>query len=268
MASNKYLWSILFAISLLTSLACAQERMVDTIFVDKHKVTYVIDTSSATTTITHSDSGSLVPVELYPEDTLKTKAPPNDFNRFTLSILATNLSFLISYEHLFSDFWGAGIQLNYNSFSSKDIRTVTDVDGSLKAFAVPLFLRWYYARRNIGIYRYIDSNGGMSQEKKQLECGLQLQAIPVLYNVDLSRDSTHKRGELNLNDKEFGLAFSFGLVCHFLHERFFWGSELNFGSIVSSPNFRKEISVSKEVYNTYLLNKYFYTAILEIGFVF
>ena len=86
---------------ILFCAACAfsQERVIDTIYTDTHKVTYVIDTlnssdnnSSANNAASAPESKTVSKAEEV--DTLGMSAPPNKLNKISLFLIAQNLSFI------------------------------------------------------------------------------------------------------------------------------------------------------------------------------
>ena len=146
---------------ILICVACAfsQERVIDTIYTDTHKVTYVIDTlnsSAGNTAVPESNSVSKTEEVV---DTLGMSAPPNKLNKLSLFLIGQNLSFMLNYEHMLSDFVSIAIRFGYDGFSKKNVHKYTDAEGTINAFEVPLSLKWYWGRRNTGKYHYIDAAG-------------------------------------------------------------------------------------------------------------
>jgi hypothetical protein len=261
-------------IMLCAACAFSQERVIDTVYTDTHKVTYVIDTLNtndghADEKKTAQDQYSYYVSKTPEKDTLGISAPPNKFNKITLLLIAQNLNFNLNYEHLFSDFWGFPLRFGYNDFDNKDIRKNTDAEGTIKAFTVPLAIKWFWGRRNTGKYHYVDATGGNHHHtQSQVESYLQAQIVPTLYNVNLQREKSDYKESLSLNEKEYASYFTLGFGGHFCYEYLVFGAEINFGTFISKPKFMEKISVANSRYGTQLLNKYVVQSILSVGWMF
>ena len=257
---------------ILFCVACAfsQERVIDTIYTDTHKVTYVIDTlhsnSENSTSALVSDPAPQAKQDV---DTVGISAPPNKLNKISLFLIAQNLSFMLNYEHMLSDFWSVALRLGYDNFSNKNIRDYTDAEGTVRAFTMPLSLKWYWGRRNTGKYHYIDASGeNHYRSKSQVESYLHAQVAPVIYKVDLHREKDDYREFLDIHKNEFAAYATFGFGGHFCYEHFVFGAEINLGTFIAKPKFIDNISVSREKYGTRLLSKYIVEHILSIGWIF
>ena len=247
--------------------AFSQERIVDTVYTDTHKVTYVIDTAKATSErAEHSDTSAqkeALPQQEEVADTFGLNAPPNNSNRVTLLLVAQSLSFSLSYEHLFA------LRFGYDGFNSKNIRENTDAEGTIQTFAVPLALRWHWGRRNIGSYSYVSINGENHHKKnRQLEGFIQAQIAPVLYNIDLHRDSSSYKQALNLKEKEYALYYTLGFGFNYCYEHFIFSTEINIGTFIQKPKFQEHTQVYRSRYGTRLLDKTIAESVLAIGWMF
>ena len=254
--------------------AFSQERIVDTLYTDTHKVTYVIDTAKATSERAEHSTTSAQQQEALPQkqevaDTFGLSAPPNSLNRVTLLLIVQSLSFSLSYEHMFADFWSFALRFGYDGFNNKDILENTDAEGTIKTFAVPLALRWHWGRRNIGSYSYVSINGENHHKKnRQVEGFIQAQIAPVLYNVDLHRDSTSYKQALNIKEKEYALYYTIGFGFNYCYEHFIFSTETNFGTFIQKPNFQENIEVYRSRYGMRLLDKTIVEGVLAIGWMF
>ena len=253
--------------------AFSQERIVDTVYTDTHKVTYVIDTAKATSeraehTATSTQQEAL-PQQQEVADTFGLSAPPNNSNRVTLLLVAQSLSFSLSYEHLFADFWSFALRFGYDGFNSKNIRENTDVEGTIQTFAVPLALRWHWGRRNLGSYSYVSINGeNHHKSNRQVEGFIQAQIAPILYNVDVHRDSSSYRQALNLKEKEYALYYTLGFGFNYCYEHFIFSTEINIGTFIQKPKFQEHTQVYRSRYGTRLLDKTIAESVLAIGWMF
>ena len=261
--------------SLVTILFCvasafSQDRIIDTVYTNTHKVTYVVDTLN-----TNADNSANFPVansaikdeEL--SDTLGISAPPNKLNKITLFLIAQNLSFMLNYEHMLSDFWSVALRFGYDNFSNKNIKDYTDAEGTISAFAMPLSLKWYWGRRNTGKYHYIDASGENHYRKtSQVESYIHVQAAPIMYKVDLHRVQGDYSEFLDIHKNEYATYATFGFGGNFCYEHLVFGAEINLGTFITKPEFIDKISVSKDQYGTRLLSKYIIEHILSIGWMF
>ena len=254
--------------------AFSQERIVDTVYTDTHKVTYVIDTTNATSQRVEDNATSMqqqeaLPTQMEVADTFGLSAPPQNLNRVTLLLIAQSLSFSLSYEHLFADFWSFALRFGYDGFNNKDICENTDAEGTVQTFAVPLALRWHWGRRNIGSYSYVSINGENHRKKnRQVEGFIQAQIAPVLYNVDLHRDSIYYKQALNINEKEYALYYTLGFGFNYCHEHFLFSLEINIGTFIQKPKFQDNIEVYRSRYGMRLLDKTIAESVLAIGWMF
>ena len=218
--------------------AFSQERIVDTVYTDTHKVTYVIDTAKATSeraehTATSTQQEAL-PQQEEVADTFGLSAPPNNSNRVTLLLVAQSLSFSLSYEHLFADFWSFALRFGYDGFNSKNIRENTDAEGTIQTFAVPLALRWHWGRRNLGSYSYVSINGeNHHKSNRQVEGFIQL-----------------------------------GFGFNYCYEHFIFSTEINIGTFIQKPKFQEHTQVYRSRYGTRLLDKTIAESVLAIGWMF
>ena len=256
---------------ILFCAACAfsQERVIDTIYTDTHKVTYVIDTlnsSAGNTAVPESNSVSKTEEVV---DTLGMSAPPNKLNKLSLFLNGQNLSFMLNYEHMLSDFVSIAIRFGYDGFSKKNVHKYTDAEGTINAFEVPLSLKWYWGRRNTGKYHYIDAAGeNHYRSKSQVESYIHTQVSPLIYNIDIHRAQSDYREFLDINKNEFAAYFTVGFGGHFCYEDFVFGAEINLGTFITKPKFLDKISVSSSQYGTRLLSKYITESILSVGWLF
>ncbi len=263
---------ILFIIAL--SNAFAQERVIDTVYTDTHKVTYVTNSSSSNEWGTKPSSPppdyySSIPSTSTPEDSLGMSAPPNKFSRTSLLLIAQSLTFSINYEHLISDFWSLSLRFGYAGFSEKNIKSYTDAEGKIYSFEAPVSLRWYWGRRNMGKYHYIDSEGNnVYKSSSQVEGYIQAQLAPVFYNVNLHRDSSEYKNKLILKETENALYYTVGFGFNFCYEHFFFGTEINVGTFIKNPKFQDQVKVYNKEYGTRLLDKYVIESILAVGWMF
>ena len=255
--------------------AFSQERIVDTVYTDTHKVTYVIDTTKATQQRMEPVAAPTQQQEALPQqrevvaDTFGLSAPPNSLNRVTLLLVAQSLSFSLSYEHLFANFWSFALRFGYDGFNSKDIRENTDAEGTIQTFAIPLALRWHWGRRNLGSYSYVSINGeNHHKSNRQVEGFIQAQIAPVLYNVDLHRDSSSYRQALNLKEKEYALYYTLGFGFNYCYEHFIFSTEINIGTFIQKPKFQESTQVYRSKYGTRLLDKTIAESVLAIGWMF
>lgn len=263
---------ILFSISVAFANAFAQERVIDTVYTDTHKVTYITNSSNSNewgTQPSYSQPDYYSSKTSSQEDSLGLSAPPNKNRRASLLLIAQSLSFTFHYEYLFADFWSAALRFGYAGFDKKDVRKNTDAEGTIYTFAVPVALRWYWGRRNLGKYHYVDAGGNnVRRNKSQVEGYLQAQIVPIHYNVDLQRDSSSYKEKLNLKERENALYYTVGLGFNFCYEHFFFGTEINIGSYISNPKFQNHVNVYKNKYGTRLLDKYIAESILSVGWQF
>ena len=257
----------LFVLSLAFANAFAQERIIDTVYTDSHRVMYITNSSS-------SDAWATGPNYYKPqaetqEDTLGLSAPPNKDHRASLLLIAQSLSFTLHYEYLFADFWSASLRFGYAGFDKTDVKKNTDAEGTIYTFAVPVAMRWYWGRRNLGKYHYVDAGGNnVRRNKSQVEGYLQAQIVPIHYSVDLHRDSSSYKEKLILKEKENALYYTLGLGFNFLYERFFFGTEINIGSFITNPKFQDHVAIYRNKYGTRLLEKYIAESILSVGVSF
>lgn len=255
---------------ILISAICAfsQERIIDTVYTNTHKVTYVVDTLNTATENgqsleTKSETTTAV------KDTFGMSAPPNNLNKTSLLLIAQNLSFVLSYERHFADFWSFAIRFGYAGFDNMDIQKNTDAKGRIYTFSTPLILRWYWGRRNTGEYNHIDASGKNNiHPKSQIEAFLQAQVTPIYYNVDLHRDSSQYESKLYLKGMEFTAFYTFGIGANYCFQHFFFGSEINIGSYFKRPKFQEQISVSNSGNNTRLLKNVLVESSIAIGWMF
>ena len=263
-------------IFILVIIACAfsQDRIIDTVYTDSHKVTYVIDTAKATSQRTELSAASTPQQEALPQqeevaDTFGLSAPPNNSNRVTLLLVAQSLSFSLSYEHLFADFWSFALRFGYDGFNSKSIRANTDAEGTIQTFAMPIALRWHWGRRNIGSYSYVGTTSeNHRKSNRQVEGFIQAQIAPVLYNVDLHRDSSSYKPQLDLNEKEYALYYTLGFGFNYCYEHFIFSVEMNIGTFMQKPKFQENTQIYKNRYGTRLLDKTIAESALAIGWMF
>ncbi len=256
---------------ILIGVACAfsQERVIDTVYTDTHKVTYVIDTLNSGNDNTAAPASSTVSKTEEETDTLGMNAPPNKLNKVSLFLIAQNLSFMLNYEHMLSDFCSIAIRFGYDGFDYKDVRKYTDAEGTIRTFEVPLSFKWYWGRRNTGKYHYIDATGeNHHRSKSQVESYIHTQVSPLMYSVNIHRAQSDYREFLDINKKEFAAYFTVGFGGHFCYEHFVFGAELNLGTFIAKPKFLNKISVSNDQYGTRLLSKYITESILSIGWMF
>jgi len=249
-------------------LAMADEgRVVDTLFVDSHKVTYV-DESSLSDDRSETDIHASVIAEAQTlKDSSGNSAPPNARHRISAEIVVQNWAPAITYEFVLADFWSIGVRFNYSYFSKKNIASYTDVEGELAVFSVPLFVRCYFGRFNgKGASQVIDASGKnhVKKQKSQMEIFLQLRVDPSFYQVDLVDVADKKR---LFPRNENGIAIALGLGTRFLGDRFFWGPEVGVGRFFKKPQFMNGIEVYKDVATGKLENIYIET-ILSVGFMF
>lgn len=242
----------------------------DTVYVDSHKVSYVVDSSANNL---NPDSKERTEGALTEAQALNSppdlRNPPYTRHRVYVELVAQNLAPGITYEYLFADFWSVSARLSYSSFSKKNITSYTDVEGEMDAFSIPLMLRWYFGRRNSGMTQVIDATGDNHEigQKSQMELFLQLRLDPVFYAVDLT-DPTDQGRLFDRNQN--GLAAVIGFGTRHIGTRFFWGTEINFGRFVKKPQFMEKINVrgsNKYIY-TRLLEQVFFETNLSVGFVF
>lgn len=247
--------------------AFAQEQVVDTIYTDTHKVTYVTDSFQTNTPDSKSDSN--ITKSSVPNDTFGLSAPPEKFNRVSVLLIAQSLSFTLSYEHLLSDFWSLSLRFGYAGFSKKDIISNTNAEGTIYTFAAPIALRWIWGRRNSGKYHYIDASGNnVYRNKSQLEGFIQAQIVPIQYNLDLHRDSSSYLPQLNIKENEYALYYTIGLGFNWVFEHFFFATEINIGTFINKPKFQDQITVYQSRYGTRLLNKLIAESVISIGWAF
>lgn len=254
--------------------AFSQENVIDTIYKDTHKVTYIIDTLSNDNAKAENTTDN--PIES--EEDLGLKAPPNKNHRLLLHLTAQSLSFSLGYEYMFSDFWSIAFRLGYTGYDKDDIRLHTDVNGTIDIFTSPVSLRWIWGRRNIGKYHYVDALGNNHHKRKsQAEGFIQISAAPTLYNLDVHRDSSAYKNKLNLNEKEFAAYITAGFGFNLCYESFILTTEMNFGTFVKKPKFQEESSshhtnyeiyLDKSRYGTHLLEKTVIESIIAIGWMF
>ena len=245
----------------------AQEQVVDTIYTDTHKVTYVTDSFQTNTPDSKSDSN--ITKSSVPNDTFGLSAPPEKINRVSVLLIAQILSFTLSYEHLLSDFWSLSLRFGYAGFSKKDIISNTNAEGTIYTFAAPIALRWIWGRRNLGKYHYIDASGNnVYRNKSQIEGFLQVQLAPIQYSLDLHRDSSSYSSKLNIKEKEYALFYTVGFGFNLIYEHFFFGPEINIGSFIRNPKFQDQITVYQSRYGTRLLNKLIAESVISIGWAF
>ena len=256
---------LIFLLSLfMAAPLLAQGRVVDTLYVSDHKVTYVIDTSHAQQA---PANGDVVPDSLAPKDSSGLHAAPYNYNRLSVELIAQGLDFAITYERLFSPSFAAAIRLSYTNYDDQDIKKLTDAEGTIFSFTTPLMLRWYWGRRNTGKYYVIDASAKKYERtKNQIECFLQLSFNPVFYSVDIAY--WNDQGKMMLRDKEFGMPISFGIGTKMLSNHFFLGSEINVGKFVISPKFQDRISVDNKHHDSRLLEKLLAESILTVGWAF
>ena len=264
-------FSILFSVSLAfadgwNSPTLNKLNKSDTVYVDSHKVTYVVDSVAKESSPAYNTTVSEAQALNNPSD---LSAPPYTRHRLYAELVAQNLAPGITYEYLFADFWSVSARFSYSSFSKKNIASYTDVEGEMDAFSIPLLLRWYFGRRNSGTTQVIDAAGSNHEvgQKSQMELFLQLRMDPVFYVVDLT-DPTDQGRLFDRNQN--GLAAVIGFGTRFIGTRFFCGTEINLGRFVKKPQFMDEISVrgsNKYIY-TRLLEQTFFETNLSVGFVF
>lgn len=83
------------AIILLSIISTfAQERVVDTIYTDTHKVTYV--TNQPYTNAQDIKSNDSTSQPNVPKDTFGLSAPPDKFNKISILLIAQNLNFTLN----------------------------------------------------------------------------------------------------------------------------------------------------------------------------
>ena len=252
------------SITLLATPIFAQGRVVDTVFVDSHKVTYVIDTSRAKPILTN---GAIVPDSIAPEDSSGLHADPYYYNRFSADLIAQGLDFAITYERLFGSSLATALRLGYVYFDEGDIRETTDAEGTISAFTTPLMFRWYWGRRNTGKYYVVDADSQKYERRKnQIECFFQLSFNPVIYSVDIEYEND--QGKYLLRDKEFGMPITIGIGTKMISNHFFMGTEINVGKYVVTPKFQNRIKVHEDHYDTRLLQKLVFESILSLGWIF
>jgi hypothetical protein len=272
---KKYFWIIATLINV--TLAFAGEwgesssnkwQSSDTVYVDTHKVMYVVDSSSNNAGEESVRAEGLTEAEAL-KDTFGLSAPPYTKHRLYAEIVSQNLAPGITYEYLFADFWSFAVRFSYASFSKKNIAEYTDVEGEMYAYSFPLMMRWYYGRRNGAKTQVINAAGQNSEvgQKSQFEGFVQLRMDPIFYQVDLV-DPEDKRNLFP--HSESGFAFVVGTGCRLMGSRFFLGSEINFGRFVKKPQFMDgiHVSVSNKYIYTRLLEKIFFETALSVGFVF
>lgn len=258
----KYTLAIIF---ICFASAFSQESVVDTIYTDTHKVTYIIDT---TNTVTEKANENITGQKA-PKDTFGLSAPPNKLNRASLIIIAQSLSLSLNYEHLFSDFWSFAIRFGYAGFNKNDIYKKTDTQGTIYTYSLPLSLKWYWGRRNTGDYRYVNAVGtNYHKSKSQAEGFIQAQVAPILYDVDLHRDSSSRSDTFNLKEKEYTAYITAGLGFNFCYEHFIFSTEFNIGAFPKKPKFQKNITVYNSQYGTRLLENIIAESMLSIGWQF
>ena len=247
--------------------AFAQEQVVDTIYTDTHKVTYV--TNSFHTKAQDPKSDSIMTNPTVSKDTFGLNAPPENLNKISILLIAQNLSFTLNYEHLLSDFWSLSLRFGYAGFNKKNINTNTNAEGTIYTFSTPIALRWFWGRRNLGKYHYIDASGNnVYRNKSQIEGFLQVQLAPIQYSLDLHRDSSSYSSKLNIKEKEYALYYTVGFGFNLIYEHFFFGPEINIGSFIRNPKFQDQITVYQSRYGTRLLNKLIVESIISIGWAF
>ena len=235
----------------------AQERVIDTVYTDTHKVTYVTNSAPINTQSS------------VPKDTFGLNAPSEKINRISILLIAQSLSFTLNYEHLLSDFWSLSLRFGYAGFSKNDINANTNAEGTIYTFSAPIALRWYWGRRNLGKYHYVDASGNnVYRNKSQAEGFIQAQFVPIQYNLDLHRDSSSYSQKLNLKEKEYSLYYTIGFGFNLTYEHFFFATEVNIGTFINSPKFQDQIAVYQSRYGTRLLNKLIAESVISIGWAF
>ena len=255
--------------------AFSQEQIVDTIYTDTHKVTYIDNTLNNTSQNSKTDATTA------PEDTVdlvSLSAVPNSYHRLSLFLTSQSLSFSLGYEYLFSDFWSARLRFGYIGYNKTDIKKHTDAEGTMDIFTAPIAVKWFWARRNLGTYQYVDALGNNHKKSQsQAEGFIHLQAVPTLYNIDIHRDSSSYTNGMHLKEKELALYITAGFGFNLCYERFILTTEMNLGTFVKSPIFQKstnanhttyEIYVDNNKYGTHLLEKTVFETIIAIGWVF
>lgn len=245
----------------------AQERVIDTVYTDTHKVTYI--TNQSYTNAQETKSSDSISQTNVPKDTFGLSAPPDKINRLSVLLIAQNLNFTLNYEHLLSDFWSLCLRFGYAGFSNNDIKENTNAEGSIYTFATPIALRWYWGRRNLGKYHYVDASGNnVYRNKSQAEGFIQAQIVPIQYNLDLHRDSSSYSQKLNLKEKEYSLYYTIGFGFNLTYEHFFFATEVNIGTFINRPKFQDQIAVYQSRYGTRLLNKLIAESVISIGWAF
>jgi len=255
--------------------AFSQNQVVDTVYTDTHKVTYIIDSTGTTTNSTDAET---ISEKTDDEKDLGLNAPPNNNHRILLSLTAQSLSFALGYEYLFSDFWSVGLQFGHIGYDKDEIKRHTDVQGTIDIFTFPISLKWIWGRRNIGKYHYVDALGNNHYKKqRQAEGFIQAKAAPVLYNLDVHRDSSSFSHKLDLKEKEYAAYITAGFGFNLCFEHFIFATEINLGTFVSKPKFQEktsthntfyEIHIAKDRYGTHLLDKTVIESTISIGWVF
>ena len=271
---KKYFWIFVALINVSVAFADAWNNAPsnkwnakDTLYVDTHKVTYVVDTAT-TQEPSPLYRTSMSEAEAL-KDTFGISAPPYTRHRVYVEIVSQNWAPGITYEYLFANFWSFVGRFSYSYFTKKNIANYTDVEGEMKTFSFPLMLRWYWGRRNMGTSQVIDAVGKNHEigQKSQVECFLQMRMDPVFYSVDLVSPTDKTR---LFPHSENGVALGLGFGARLIGTRFFWGSEISFGRFVKKPQFMGNIQVNhadKYTHSRLIDNIYMDTA-LSVGFVF